>query len=293
MHSRLDSRKSEEMTRSHLPSRSNVIERVLSKTNEMAVLPHVVHKVIELTSVTDSASRELESTIRIDPGFSSRVLRLANSAAFGLPRRVTTVHEAIMFLGHRTIRSVALTVGLFDAFVGKTDRDSIRRREWWRHSVDTAICCRNLAQGNPQIGVEEAYTSGLLHLIGKMLLDRYGGENYGLVQKMIENGAEDYLAEMEIYGCDHCELGVEAARSWDLPLSLLYLRAPEPTDPFARLRACTLVGSRMALRAKSGEKVDSMTCPRWSLDQLSLLGTTMKELGAIGRRAITEAELRI
>src|SRR5579859_3602694 len=128
-----------------MPDGSDCLARILARTNEMAVLPHVVHRVLEITASEDAMSHELERAISIDPGFTSRLLVLANSAAFGLPRRVTSIREGILFLGFRTIRSAALTVGLFDLFVGKTDRDSLRRREWWRHSVDTAVCARYLA----------------------------------------------------------------------------------------------------------------------------------------------------
>ncbi|HWD38492.1 MAG TPA: HDOD domain-containing protein [Fimbriimonas sp.] len=269
----------------------------MARTNELAVLPHVVHRVLEITSVDDCVGRDLEKTILIDPGFSSKVLVLANSAAFGLPRRVSSVREAIMFLGYRTVRSVALTVGLFDVFVGKTDQSSMRRREWWRHSVDTAVCGRCIAMSSDQIPLEDAYTSGLLHLIGKSFMDRHGGMEYELVEEMIEGGASDLAAERAVYGCDHCEVAIEAARRWDLPLSLQsglnYLQPALPNDPFGSLRACTIVATRMASRAKHGATDENAVCPEWALERLGMVGATMAELGAIGRRAIAEAEMRI
>ncbi len=273
------------------------LERILSRTNELAVLPHVVHKVLEITASEDTISNELERTIAIDPGFTSRLLVLANSAAFGLPRRVTSIREAILFLGYRTIRSAALTVGLFDIFVGKTDRDSLRRREWWRHSVDTAVCARFLAKATEKVPLEDAYTSGLLHLIGKMLLDKYGGSDYGDVQKLVEQGIPDNFAEGEVYGLDHSEVAAAAAAKWNLPAALQsglrYLEPAPPDDPFGALRACTIVSTRMALRAKNGAQREETSCPMWAMERLGLGALSMADLGAQGRRAIAEAELRI
>jgi HD-like signal output (HDOD) protein len=278
-----------------LANPSGCLERILEHTNELAVLPHVVHRVLELTSNEDTISHELERAIAVDPGFSSRLLVLANSAAFGLPRRITSIREAILFLGFRTIRSAALTVGVFDIFVGKTDRNSLRRREWWRHSVDTAVCARYLAKVTDKVPVEDAYTSGLLHLIGKMLLDKYGGRDYELVQKLEENGAPCAFAEEEVYGVNHSQVSSAAAASWNLPQALqsgLLILQPAPKDdPFGSLRACTVVASSMAARAKNGcQKEDA--CPPWALERLGLSNLSMSDLGAQARRVIAEAEMK-
>ena len=296
MHNRLPPPNIKEAGMMQLADHTGCLERVLQRTNELAVLPHVVHRVIELTASEDTMSHELERAIAVDPGFSSRLLVLANSAAFGLPRRVTSIREAILFLGYRTIRSAALTVGIFDIFVGKTDRDSLRRREWWRHSVDTAICARYLAKVTDKVPVEDAYTGGLLHLIGRMLLDKYGGKDYSLVQKLEENGASCAFAEEEIYGVNHSEVASAAAAKWNLPPALQsglrILETAPPDDPFGALRACTIVASSMAMRAKHGAQCE-VACPAWAMERLGLSGVSMIDLGAQGRRLIAESEMRI
>src|SRR5687768_7393250 len=158
------------------------LERILTRVNEMPVLPHVVFKVMEISGSSESPGHELEKAIVVDPGFSSKLLSLANSAYYGLPRKVTSVREAITFLGFKSIRQLAMTVGVFDMFIGKNDRDSLRRRRWWRHSVDTAVCCKWLAAETRKMPQDEAYTSGLLHYIGKTLLDRFGDGPYEKVE---------------------------------------------------------------------------------------------------------------
>jgi HD-like signal output (HDOD) protein len=141
---------------------------VLSKVGDLAVLPHVVFKVLEISAESaDTAGIEMERAIVIDPGFSSRILIQANSAAYGLPRKLVSIKEAIAFLGYRAIRNVAMTVGVFDLFLGKNDKASLRRRTWWRQSLDTAVCGRWLSRELKAAYPEEAYTCGLLHLLGK------------------------------------------------------------------------------------------------------------------------------
>jgi HD-like signal output (HDOD) protein len=280
-----------------LASANPCLERILNRSGELAVLPHVVHKVLEITASEDASCHDLERAIAIDPGFTSRLLVLANSAAFGLPRRVTSIQEAILFLGYRTIRSAALTVGVFDVFVGKTDKDSLRRREWWRHSVDTALCGRFLAKTTELVPLEDAYTSGLLHLIGKMLLDKYGGRDFGDVEKRIGEGMSDSMAETEVYGVDHCAVSASVAGVWNLPgalqSGLRYLEPAEPDDPFGALRACTTVSTYIALVAKRGVQEDDVPCAGWALERLGLDPLSMADLVEQGRRSIAEAELRI
>ena len=159
-------------------SNNERLARLTSRINEIAVLPHVVFKVLEISSSTDTPASAMEKAIIIDPGFSSKLLMLANSAYYSLPRKVSSIREATTFLGFKAVRQLAMTVGVFDLFVGKTDKESLRRRTWWRHSVDTAVCCRWLAAEAKSVSSEEAYTCGLLHYIGRTLLDRIGEANY-------------------------------------------------------------------------------------------------------------------
>ena len=113
----------------HDPQR---LEAILERVNEIAVLPHVVYKVLELSGSDDTSAIEIERSIQVDPGFSSRVLTLANSAYFGLPKKVSSIKDAIMFCGLKSVRELAMTVGIYDMFMGKQDKASLRRRGWWR-----------------------------------------------------------------------------------------------------------------------------------------------------------------
>ena len=270
---------------------------ILDRTDQLAVLPHVVHKVLEITGSEESMSTNLHKVISIDPGFSMRLLKLANSAAFGMPRKVTSTQQAILFLGFKTIRSLALTIGIYELFIGKNDKDSIRRRTWWRQSVDTAICARYLAKSTGLVSTDDSYTCGLLHLMGKVLLDRYGRRDYSAVDLLVANGLTDQMAESRVFGCDHNEVAAAAAERWDLPASLQgglkYLTVPDRNDPNGTLRACTTVASKMALGAKGGIEAEAVGCPKWALERLKMPDATMSELAAVGRKAISEAELRI
>ena len=90
------------------------VERILSKAGELSVLPQVVCQVVEAASNQDTSAKTLEATTQVDPGFSAKLIAQANSAYFSLPNKVSSIREAVMFLGLDEIRRIAMTVGVFD-----------------------------------------------------------------------------------------------------------------------------------------------------------------------------------
>lgn len=275
-----------------MPDKTGV-EAVLAKVGEVAVLPQVVYKIMEMTGSSEPTAQAVESQILVDPGFASKVLATANSAHYALPKQVTSIREAVMYLGFKAVRQLAMAVGVFDLFVGKTDRESLRRRAWWRHSLDTAVCCRGIAPLFPQVDPEEAYTCGLLHLIGKTLMDRSNPEAYHKVEFLLLNGASDQQAEFAVFGCTHGEVNAAAARMWGFPQVLVsgvdYQREPDPKDSAGRTRAHVALCSAVAQAAVDGEQVPEGALPEWVLRMLLVDQEQLTALTAKGRDLIAKA----
>jgi HD-like signal output (HDOD) protein len=256
--------------------KNDKLSLVLAKVTEVAVLPHVVFKVLELSASSDSGTADIERAINVDPGFSSKILVLANSAYMALPRRITSIREALLFLGFKQVRQLAMTVGVFDLFAGKNDRESLRRRAWWRHSVDSAISARWLADQTKKVSGDDAYTCALLHLIGKTLLDRYGGVDYKHVEDIMAQGLKDYKAEEAIYGCHHIQVATAVCMKWRLPESLVsglnYAHAADPDDTSRFLRAVVALASRIATYAIEGADISDQpnALPLWALEVIGL-----------------------
>ncbi|MBV6459744.1 MAG: hypothetical protein HONBIEJF_02897 [Fimbriimonadaceae bacterium] len=256
-----------------IPDNPNPVEAICAKANQLAVLPQVVHKILEMTGSEEASAGSIEQAIIVDPGFSSRVLAHANSAHYALSKKVTSIREAIMFLGFKALRQLAMTVGVFDLFVGKSDRDSLRRRSWWRHSLDTAHCSAWLATKTSRTGRDEAYTCGLLHMVGKNLLDRFGGADYGNVEVLTSHYGSEREAEKHVYGCDHIEVALAVSRQWGFPDVLVaginYLDEPEANDDNRPLRACVCLSNLIARSALEPEKAHT-DWPEWALEELGI-----------------------
>jgi len=267
----------------------SAVEAILEEARELAALPQVVYKVIQLTGSNNSSAQEIERVISVDPGFSSKVLILANSAFYALPRKLTSIREATTFLGFRTIRQLALTVGAFDLFLGKADINSLRRRDWWRHSVDSALCCRVIAEKIGGVQPEDAYTCGLLHDIGKPLLDRSKRASYNDVEQLVQGGTSILEAERKVYGCDHTEIGAAAAKLWNLPLMVIEaIEHHHGTNhcQFPNCVAITALGSQFAHVLIKGNEETHLD--EWIVETLSLSDESKEQLFRQCKEAIAE-----
>ncbi len=255
----------------------NAVELVLLKSKDPAALPQVVFKIMEMTVADDSSASTIEREIVFDPGFSAKVLAQANSAAFAMPKRVTSIREAVMFLGFKAVRQLAMTVGIFDMFVGKTDKESLRRRGWWKHSLDSAIAAKHLASSYGTWNEDEAYTAGLLHYIGKTLMCRFDPSLYGKVEMLMEHGATELMAEQSVYHCDHVEVVMFAGTKWGIPASLLeglrYIDAPAIDDPAAKFKATIALADGIVKISAAGPEGDAQVqrfLPTWACEILDI-----------------------
>ena len=235
------------------------LDEILSRVSEIAVLPQVIHQLMEITDSQDGSPADIEKAVGIDPGFTAKLLAMANSAQFALPRKVTSLREACMMLGFKQIRTVALSAGVFDLFIGKNDKESMRRRDWWKFSVDTAEMARWVAS---QCGMvpQEAYTVGLLHYVGKTLIDQSDPTAYDKVMHVTEKGAPERLAEKIIFAVDHIDVAQEMANRWRFPETLLdglnYLDAPDVTGTSSKLAAVTHIAHMLVKIARHGRPSD-------------------------------------
>ncbi len=248
---------------------------ILTRLKDIKVLPQVVYKVLEVCDKENSSPAEIERQISIDPGFTAKLLTIANSAFYSLPKRVNSIRDAVMLLGFNEIREIGMKASVFDFFSGKTDSESMRRREWWRMSVDTAILCKTLAR-HQGLNADEAYTAGLLHLIGRTLLDQTNTAAYERVLYVVDRGAPVRLAETTVFSVDHIQVAEQVAKKWAFPDDLVgalnYEDAPDPDAPWKQMRA-VIAGSHAIVThstgLRAGTPLERSSC-EWAFESLQL-----------------------
>lgn len=165
-------------------TRSQVLEAV----DSLPSLPAVVLELIaSLDDDDDDADSDvLAGKIALDQALSAKALRLANSPFYGLRREVMSVRDAVAVLGFRTLRNLATTAALVDAF-GRNGNPSFGFLAFWRHSVGTALCARSLVS-HLGMRADVAYTAGLVHDIGRLVLATRFADAYGDVMALGLNG---------------------------------------------------------------------------------------------------------
>jgi len=272
--------------------RATAVANILNGSKDLAALPQVVFKVMEITGNDTGSAAELERVIVVDPGFSAKLLMIANSAQFALPRKVNSIKEAVMYIGVRQVRQTAMAVGVFDMFLGKTDAESRRRRVWWRHSVDTGTAARSLAEQFGWCDPNMAYTAGLLHWCGKTVLDKSNPGEYEKVLMVVDRGATVWQAETAVFGCDHRDMSIASAQKWgfsaELADGLHYYARPDDAFQGGAVAATIAVSACIADIALAGRK-DHAGAPWgiWASDVLGIPEELTENIIERGLAAIT------
>ncbi len=276
-----------------LTTETLTLEQILADAGDLAALPQVVMRVIEISNDPGASAPDLERVIATDPALAAKILTLANSAYFGMPRRLSSLREAVVFLGFKSVRTLALAVTSFAVFMGKSDPDALVRRAVWRHSLDTAQCARTLTTLLPpsvheSFGGEEAFTGGLLHDIGKMALDHSRHDIYAALVVQAERENTRYFeVEARALPLGHGLIGAALAQHWNLPPPLCeaiaFHHTPRAAQINPRLTATISLANEIAhaLAQDCADDPDCLDLRIRAEEVLPLLRLTGDALGSL------------
>lgn len=240
-------------------SESVDLNRLASIVEDVPTLPSIMFEVLAIAEDENSTAGDLEDIIMRDQALSAKVLKVANSAYYGIPRTVETVSRATVLLGFQTVVGLALTVSVYDTLWGAGKGHYLDRRELWKHSLGAATAARILSRETDRREGAVAFTAGMLHDIGKSVFDTYMPDEYS---KVIDSCQKDVLqmheAEGSILGATHAELGYKVARRWQLPEVLCesihqHHTASQAEDQYARNAALVNLGDYLARNANIGQ----------------------------------------
>lgn len=192
------------------------------RIREIPTLPSVASKVLQILENPHSSAPDVERVIMLDQAMASRILRLVNSAYYGFPRKITTISQAVVILGFMTVKNLVLSISVSDMFIRLGSNRVFNRSELWRHSVGVAVAARILARRMRFPQLEEAFMAGLLHDVGKVVLDHYFPDEFSQVLHVTqEREVSIYEAERQVLGISHAVVGRWIADRWNLPQLLV------------------------------------------------------------------------
>lgn len=193
------------------------LKDLMFEMRSLEPFPGVAARVLELSARDDVVPSELIDLVQTDPGITSKVLKLCNSAYYGFQREIASLHEAGNLLGVTTLVNLVLTssAGKYFKDYGSASNKSMESR--WEQCVANAIGSRIIASRHGKVDPERAYTAGLLENIGHLVLDRFLDSSIDAIRAVALSGTELIEAERKVLGMHHAEIGARLTTRWSLP----------------------------------------------------------------------------
>ncbi len=181
-------------------------------------MPEVVMKAQKAIADPKTGGQELGKILQTDPSMVTSMLKIANSAYYGLSGKVSSIEKACVILGQQTVKELILTTGVSNLLGKKLQGYGFNSGELWMHSMATGIAAKMIAmETNPELS-ENAYLGGLLHDCGKIILDPYILERRKSFDRYLKTGDHSYFeAEKHILGFNHADIASEICKKWHIP----------------------------------------------------------------------------
>ncbi|MCB1162660.1 MAG: HDOD domain-containing protein [Candidatus Krumholzibacteriia bacterium] len=200
-----------------LVEKKTLQKRVLTQIENIPSLSTVVGEFLELSAKDYFTALDFEKILIKDQALVARLLKVANSSFFGSSRAIHTVHEAVVLIGMDNLKNIVYAVSSSGLLRHQMKAYRYPDAGFWLHSMAVGMTCRALMEGlkNGPLGSEEAFVAGLLHDIGKLIIDDYldpGAAN--------EEGRFSLESEMDAAGYDHTELGEKILERWRIPANI-------------------------------------------------------------------------
>jgi len=188
---------------------------LLKDCKELSSLPQVLAEIIRVADNENSSAGDIANVILRDPTLSARILRVVNSPYYGPVRGISTINQAVVTLGVRAVKALALSTSLYRLF--DTERPIVDRVRFWRHSLETAIACREIARACTYRPEEEAFVAGLMHDIGILILEANFRDDFRRLWKLVEAGESQVRQEESIWSTNHARVAQFLLNQWKLP----------------------------------------------------------------------------
>jgi putative nucleotidyltransferase with HDIG domain len=245
---------------------------IIKSVLELPSLPAVVNDLLATMEEDDFDMHVLAAKITLDQALSAKTLRLANSSFYGLQAKVTTIGQAVSVLGFHSIRTLVTACSVTSSFSAHGS-GAFDFNAFWRHSIASAVCARVIAP-HLQINPDTAFTAGLLHDLGTLVLaTRFSSDYQRVLAWQREQDCTISVAELAVFGTDHAAIGAALAAHWKFPAQIQaavaghHLAGPVDGVAPADLSTVVIVANALAhaldLAEVEGDQVPPLPMPIW------------------------------
>ncbi len=269
------------------------IKEIVSRMGEFPSLPPLYLKVVNAINSRNASTAQIGEAISGDLAISAKILQTVNSSYYGFEEKIADIGQAVSVLGIESVKNLVLAMQVFGKLGHSADQKAIAD-QLWHHSMSVAVAAKRLAlyETQDQRAGEEAYTAGLMHDIGKLvLLNAVGDEFEQARQKASQESIPVWQAENEIIGCNHAETGAYLLARWGMPAPLVEAVAlhHDPANSFSKgftTLAAVHLADALTWERQFPDKPEAKADPRFLAD----IGLTAswESWQAVVRGALTE-----
>lgn len=245
---------------------NEVTKKIIREIEEIPPLPDVVVKVMQMSRNPDTTATDLTNIISKDQALTGNILKLCNSAHYGLPRVVSSLSQAVMYLGFHTVRNLVITCSVSNLFSSDRKIYGYEENGLWKNSVATAMVSEMLAKKVSREQADTAFTAGLMVDVGQLIIGiKIRDTADTILELIVEQNMSDLEAEQQALGFTHTELGGLLVDQWNFPEELVhtirYYRAPSESPSKSVLTSIVHMAKSIALESGFGVECEQMRYP--------------------------------
>lgn len=261
------------------------IRVVVQKIPKLPTLPSVAERILGMVDDDCSSVDSIVHTVEQDPAIVAKVLSFANAAFYGGGNPVLSVGDAVMKIGFKNIRSIALGISLMTIFADNKGRYASAYRRVFCHSFAVGAIANRIAERAGNGILQEAFIAGLLHDIGQLVINKYFNDDYVRIMDEFQKGSFLIDAERHVLGITHADIGLWLADKWNLPLviqdAIYYHHCPGEAPRNQKAVAVVHLANVVAERRSLGPIESTSPVNPLDYSALELLGLTERDLEVI------------
>ncbi len=199
----------------------DLLKKILSRIDEFPTLPTIYQTLSDVMANPRSTANDVAAVIAEDQSAASKILKAANSSIYGFRGRVSSISQAILYIGFEEVKNLIMAMSVIDMFKRSKPTGNFNPVDLWKHSIGVGVITRYLGMNVKAQNLESYFLAGVLHDIGKLIFYRYLPDEYEqTINYAIENNISAREAEAEILGITHTIAGELLAEKWKLPVSI-------------------------------------------------------------------------
>ena len=267
------------------------LSHIMTQVKSFPGMPATAARLMPLLQNPDASASKIEDILKYDPGLTANILKLTNSAYFGLPSRVSSVRQAIMLLGWKRLLQLVMTMCMSALMKKPVPGYDLPRGELWRHSVAVSVAADLLVKSLSISDADEVFTAALLHDIGKLVLGDYVQEDLEKIEGMVTKGISFEVAEFVVLGTNHATIGARILQNWSLPQELVnavsWHHDPENCNHYCMLSDVVHIANIVGRRVGFGKGRDRQALEP-SLEVAERLGVNQGHIDALAEQTLQE-----